>query len=242
MLEAKQLTKYYGPHLALDGLDLTIAPGEIFCLLGGNGAGKTTIIHLFMGFVRPSAGAAFVNGLEVHTRLDQVRRRVAYVPESVSLYPALTGYENLAFFSQLSGLDTCAPLEKWLDRVGLDQRARAQRVAGYSKGMRQKVGLAIALAKGARVLLLDEPLSGLDPEASNQLCGLLGGVAREGVSVLMATHDLFRAKRVADRMGIMSSGRLVTTLNTDAVALETLERAYFDHAGAARRAEITCGG
>ena len=119
MLEARQLTKYYGPHLALDALDLTIAPGEIFGLLGGNGAGKTTIIHLFMGFIRPTAGAAFVNGLEVHSRLEHVRRRVAYVPENVSLYPVLTGLENLAFFSQLAGLDKAAPLEPWLDRVGL---------------------------------------------------------------------------------------------------------------------------
>jgi len=231
MLKAKSLSKCFGGKCALDALDLEIAAGEIQCLLGANGAGKTTTINLFLGFLQPTSGAAYVNGLEVIKHTQAVRADLAYVPEQVNLYPVLTGLENLAYFTKLAGrqVSPTVCLESFLDRVGLDRRATDIRVERYSKGMRQKVGLAIALAKGAKALLLDEPLSGLDPQAANEFCALLRQIAAGGTAVLMATHDLFRAKEVGHRIGIMKGGRLVEDLAAPTLSHAQLERLYLDH-------------
>jgi ABC-2 type transport system ATP-binding protein len=231
MLKADKLTKRFGDRLVLDALDLSIGAGEIHCLLGANGAGKTTTIHLFLGFLEPTSGAAYVNGREVAKNTDAVRADLAYVPEQVCLYPMLTGVENLAYFTRLAGRDVgnVAHLRNLLDQVGLDRNAADIRVWQYSKGMRQKVGLAIALAKGARALLLDEPLSGLDPQAANEFCALLRRLAHGGTAALMATHDLFRAKEVGDRIGIMKTGRMVEHLAAADLTHAQLERIYLDH-------------
>ena len=231
MLQADKLSKRFGSRLALDNLDLSVGPGEIHCLLGANGAGKTTTIHLFLGFLEPSSGAAYVNGREVAGNLDAVRSDLAYVPERVNLYPTLTGLENLTYFARLAGrpVGEAAKQRELFDRVGLDRTAADLRVAQYSKGMRQKVGLAIALAKGARALLLDEPLSGLDPQAANEFSALLRRLADGGTAALMATHDLFRAKQVGDRIGIIKAGRLVEHRNAAELSHAQLERLYLDH-------------
>ena len=231
MLKAKQLSKRFGEAWALRALDLEIAVGEIHCLLGANGAGKTTIINLFLGFLEPTSGAAYVNGREVAMNMQAVRADLAYVPEQVNLYPLLTGLENLTYFTRLSGRkpDDAASLRIFFDRVGLDRHLADARVERYSKGMRQKVGLAIALAKGARALLLDEPLSGLDPKAANEFCSLVRRLAEEGAAVLMATHDLFRAKELATRIGIMKNGRLVENLAAAEMTYAQLERIYLSH-------------
>jgi ABC-2 type transport system ATP-binding protein len=231
MLKADKLTLRFGDQLALDALDLSIAAGEIHCLLGANGAGKTTTIHLFLGFLEPTSGAAHVNGREVAKNVMAARADLAYVPEQVHLYPTLTGLENLAYFTRLAGREVkrVADLREYFDRVGLDWRAASIRVGTYSKGMRQKVGLAVALAKGARALLLDEPLSGLDPQAANEFCALVRRLADGGAAVLMVTHDLFRAKEVGDRIGIMKAGRLVEHLDTADLSHAQLERIYIDH-------------
>ena len=231
MLKADKLSKCYGSRLALDHLDLSVGAGEIHCLLGANGAGKSTTIHLFLGFLEPTSGAAYVNGREVAANLAAVRADLAYVPEQVNLYPMLTGLENLVYFTRLAGhpVGRTAGLRDLFDQVGLDRTAADLRVAQYSKGMRQKVGLAIALAKGARALLLDEPLSGLDPQAANEFCVLLRRLADGGSAVLMATHDLFRAKQIGDRIGIMKAGRLVEHLDASEPSHAQLERIYLDH-------------
>lgn len=230
MLEARALTKRFGDMLALDALDLRVDSGEIFCLLGANGAGKTTTINLFLGFLEPTSGVAEVDGLEVGSNALEVKRRIAYIPEQVNLYPSLSGLENLAYFNALAGSERSDDeLLEVLDSVGLDRGAAQRRVGTYSKGMRQKVGIAIAIAKEAKALLLDEPTSGLDPKASNEFSGLLRELAGRGVAVLMATHDLFRAKEVGDRVGIMRAGRLVETLSTDSVAHQDLESLYLRH-------------
>lgn len=233
MLKADKLTRRFGEQLAVDALDLSVGAGEIHCLLGANGAGKTTTIHLFLGFLEPTSGAAHVNGREVAKNIEAVRADLAYVPEQVNLYPLLTGLENLAYFTRLAGREAgkAADLRGCLDRVGLDRRAVDTRVGGYSKGMRQRVGLAVALAKGARALLLDEPLSGLDPQAANEFCALLRRLAEGGTAALMVTHDLFRAKEVGDRIGIMKAGRMVEHLATAALTHTQLERIYLDHMG-----------
>lgn len=231
MLRAHNLSRRFGERWALQELDVQVAAGEIQCLLGANGAGKTTTINLFLGFLEPTAGSAWVNGKQVARDPHAARAELAYVPEQVSLYPTLTGLENLAYFTKLAGKATAdrARLTQFLDRVDLAPDAADMRVEHYSKGMRQKVGLAIALAKDARALLLDEPLSGLDPKAANEFCALLLKLAAGGIAVLMATHDLFRAKEVASRIGIMKSGRLLENLAAADVSHGQLERIYLDH-------------
>lgn len=230
MLEAKQLTKNFGSLKALDTLDLMIGPGDIICLLGANGAGKTTTINLFLGFLEPSSGGAFVNGLNVAEAPLETKKHLAYIPEQVALYPQLSGVENLDYFLRLSGVHKSrAQLVATLEEAGLDAKAANRRASSYSKGMRQKVGIAIALAKDAKALLLDEPLSGLDPSAANALCVSLRRLRDEGRAILMATHDVFRAKEIGTRIGIMKGGRLVDVLDAAALDASEIERIYLAH-------------
>ena len=231
MLEAIDLKKAYGDYEALKGLNLRVNGGDIYCLLGANGAGKTTTINLFLNFVTPTSGVARVNGIDVNTDPLQTKRYLAYIPEQVMLYGNLTGMENLEYFARLGGHDeySADDYRGFLRRVGLQEDAAGRRVKTYSKGMRQKVGVAIALAKQARALLLDEPTSGLDPKASNEFSELLVQLKSEGAAILMATHDLFRAKETGTRIGIMRGGQLVQELSTDEVSHADLERIYLEH-------------
>ena len=231
MLEAINLRKVYGAHEALQGLNLKVNAGDIYCLLGANGAGKTTTINLFLNFVDPTSGTATVNGIDVTQNPLETKRYLAYIPEQVMLYGNLTGIENLQYFARLGGHAgySAADYRSFLDRVGLQPNAANLRVRTYSKGMRQKVGVAIALAKQAKALLLDEPTSGLDPKASNEFSALLLQLRNDGAAILMATHDLFRAKETGNRIGIMKSGRLVQELSTDEVSHADVERIYLEH-------------
>lgn len=231
MLEASQLSKSYDGTVALDRLDLKIEPGEVFCLLGANGAGKTTTINLFLGFVEPTAGSARVKGMDVQQEPLATKRHLAYIPEQVMLYRNLSGLENLEYFTALAGKNgySRADFTRVLEDAGLPREAVTQRVSTYSKGMRQKVGIAIAIAKKAEALLLDEPSSGLDPKAANEFSTLLRRLADSGVAVLMATHDLFRAKETGSRVGIMKHGRLVASYGTRELGHAELERIYLEH-------------
>ena len=231
MLEAVELKKKYGDYEALKGLNLRVNGGDIYCLLGANGAGKTTTINLFLNFVAPTSGAARINGVDVAQNPLETKRFLAYIPEQVMLYGNLTGMENLEYFARLGGHAeySTADYQRFLARVGLQQDAADRRVKTYSKGMRQKVGVAIALAKQAKALLLDEPTSGLDPKASNEFSELLIQLKGDGAAILMATHDLFRAKETGTRIGIMRDGRLVQELSTDEVSHADVERIYLEH-------------
>jgi ABC-2 type transport system ATP-binding protein len=231
MLEALDLRKTYGGQEALRGLNLRVEPGDIYCLLGANGAGKTTTINLFLNFIEPTSGAARVNGLDVASHPVETKRHLAYIPEQVMLYGNLTGIENLEYFARLGSPEeyTREQLQEFLDRVGLQREAAQRRVGTYSKGMRQKIGVAIALAKNAKALLLDEPTSGLDPKASNEFSSLLLQLKSDGAAILMATHDLFRAKETGTRIGIMREGRLVREMTTDEASHADLERIYLEH-------------
>lgn len=230
MLEAHGLCKSFGSNVALHDLNLSVKAGEVVCLLGANGAGKTTTINLFLGFLKPDSGAVFVDDTNVTTDPFAARRRLAYIPESVALYPRLSGLENLQFFDRLAGNErTADELSMLLEEAGLPREMHDRRAAVYSKGMRQKVGIAIAMAREARALLLDEPLSGLDPSAANSLCGLIARMRDEGRAVLMATHDIFRAKEVGNRIGIMMHGRLVDELDGEAVDAREIEHIYLEH-------------
>ncbi len=230
MLEASNLSKDYGGHQALKDLSLIVKEGEVFCLLGANGAGKTTTINLFLNFIKPTTGEARINGVSVAEAPIQTKKYLAYIPENLILYPDLSGLENLSYFSALAGKSrTRDEMIDLLSRSGLQERAITQRVAGYSKGMRQKVGIAIALAKEAKALLLDEPTSGLDPKASNEFSALLKQLSADGVAVLMATHDLFRAQDTGSHIGIMKEGQLLENMSTSEVNLTELEKLYLHH-------------
>lgn len=229
MLEAKNLSKSFGAVNALDDLNLSVREGEILCLLGANGAGKTTTINLFLGFLEPSAGAALIDGVAAH-RDPGTKARLGYIPEQVALYPPLSGLENLDYFLRLAGVRAeQSELLQSLEAAGLERAAARRKAGTYSKGMRQKVGIAVALAKKAPVLLLDEPLSGLDPAAANGLCGALRQLRDKGRAILMATHDVFRAKEVGTRIGIMKGGRLVDQLEADTLDAHEIEQVYLSH-------------
>ena len=227
MLIAENLSKTYGDYKALNNLNLKLNKGEIFALLGQNGAGKSTTINIFLGFVKPTEGIAKINGISVIDHPEETKKFIAYIPETVLLYPNLTGVENLKFFSSLAGFNyDNEALTGFLSKAGLQADAHHNRLGGYSKGMRQKVGIAIAIAKKAKVLLLDEPTSGLDPKASNEFSEILKELASEGTTIFMATHDIFRAKEVADRIGIMKRGNLISEINADEISANELEKLY----------------
>jgi ABC-2 type transport system ATP-binding protein len=231
MLTLEALTKRFpgAAAPAVDNLTLTVAPGELFALLGPNGAGKTTTINCLLGFLTPDSGRALIDGLDVVAQPLETKRRLAYIPEQVNLYGYFSGVENLAYFSELAGHRYAdAELRRFLADAGLQTAAHDQRVSGYSKGMRQKVGIAIALAKQAKALLLDEPTSGLDPSASHEFSQLLRKLRERDVAILMATHDLFRAKEDATRVGIMRHGKLAHILTATELRHTDLEKLYLE--------------
>ena len=237
-LEARELCKRFGANTALDDFNLTVSEGEVVCLLGANGAGKTTTINLFLGFLQPDHGEALVCGIDVAEAPFEARTKLAYLPESVALYPKLTGLENLAFFDQLAGQErSTEELARLLVAAGLPREAHDRRSATYSKGMRQKVGIAIATARQARALLLDEPLSGLDPSAASSLGKQIRTLRDDGCAVLMATHDIFRAKEIGDRLGIMMNGTLVNLLDAASLDAHEIEQLYLEHLREANAAD-----
>ena len=240
MLEARDLTKSFGDVRALSALNVRIGAGEALCLLGANGAGKTTTINLFLAFLEPTSGSALVNGQDVQRDPIGSKRHLAYIPEQVALYPSLTGLENLEFLAELSGHREYGAddLLRFLERAGLDALAALRRVAEYSKGMRQKVAIAAALARRAGAFLLDEPLSGLDPKAANEFTEVLGGLRSDGAAILLATHDIFRARELGTTIGIMKSGELVEQLDPASVTAAELEKIYLAH----MRGVSTAGG
>ncbi len=230
MLQAINLTKSYGAFTALDNLNLSVQAGNIFCLLGANGAGKSTTINLFLNFIEPTEGQATIDTLDVSQHPKKTKQLLSYIPENLRLYPNLTGLENLEFFCRLGGKRHANDqLEELLIQSGLQTDFIHQRVSNYSKGMRQKVGIALARARQAKVLLLDEPTSGLDPKASNEFSELLLDMKEKGVTTLMATHDLFRAKDTGTHIGIMKEGVLVEQFATEEVSFQDLEQLYLKH-------------
>ncbi len=211
-VEARGLTKRYGDLVAVDHLDLTLHRGEIFGLLGPNGAGKTTTILMLLGLSEPSAGTVRVLGLDPTRQALEVKRRVGYVPDDVGFYGALTGRENLRYTARLNGLRGRAAedrIAELLHDVGLEDAADA-RVETYSRGMRQRLGIADALLKDPEVAILDEPTVGIDPEGVAEILELIASLARDrGATVLLSSHLLHQVQSVCDRVGIFVGGRMV---------------------------------
>lgn len=200
----------YGAHRVLDGLSLAVPAGSITALLGGNGAGKSTTLSALLGFVRAQSGRIAICGIDPGAEADRARRHIAYLPENVALYEHLSAVENADYLLALSGeRQDRDSITTAFTAAGLQERAWDQRLGGFSKGMRQKVAIAVALLREVPVLLLDEPTSGLDPRATADFNALLGAVRERGTAVLMVTHDLLSAADVADRIGFLEAGRIV---------------------------------
>lgn len=194
----------------LHDISFSVGQGEVFALLGGNGAGKSTTLLTLLGFVPSKSGSADVLGHDVDSDISQVREKVAYLPEAAKLYDHLSAYENLDYLLSLAKKSfSRAELDKALDTVALQAEARSQLMSTYSKGMRQKVAIALAILRDTPVLFMDEPTSGLDPVAIDDFNRLVTELAGQGRTVLMVTHDVYGACQVADRIGLLRQGQLV---------------------------------
>lgn len=221
MIQLKNIQKSFQGMNALKNLSLEIKEGETYGLLGPNGAGKSTTLNLLLGFLKPDSGSIYIGK-------DQTKT-IGYIPENVNLYPYLSGIENLDYFCKLAGLKySTKQLEEFLSECGLQMEAQRLTTQNYSKGMRQKVGIAIAYSKKAKVYLLDEPASGLDPSASNELGILLKKLAAEGATILMASHDIFRVRETCNRIGILKHGELVKEMHAHEVTSKELESIYLN--------------
>ncbi len=205
MLSLSSLTRRFGGRTALDAVDLVLEPGERVALLGHNGAGKTTLMKLVLGLDTPTAGRIEIAGQPPGSAV--ARALTAYLPENVSFHPALTGREQLRHFLRLRGADP-AGADGLLDKVGLAEAAR-RRIGTYSKGMRQRVGLAQALIGRPRLMILDEPTSGLDPVSRRDFYALLDDLAAHGTAILLSSHALSEVEARTDRIVVLSRGRKV---------------------------------
>lgn len=226
----------YGASPVLDGITLQVASGEVFAILGGNGAGKSTLLQLMLGLLRPQSGRVSVLGHDPARDPEPVRRGLAFVPESAAVYPHLTGIENLRYFLDLAGLrrDDEA-IGAALARAGLQASAWHRRAGGYSKGMRQKLVLALAELRDVRLVLMDEPGSGLDPDADAQLATRIAAMRADGRGVVLVSHDPQAVAALADRFVFLAGGRVVRSgAGTDSALQDAASlRALYVPAGAA---------
>jgi ABC-2 type transport system ATP-binding protein len=232
MIEAADLSKRYpNGKLALDSLSFKVSPGEICCLLGTAGAGKTTIIDLFLGFTEPTAGKALIDGIEVGENPSVVRRWVAYMGSEMGFYGELTARRNLEFFDRVGGgpWRRRSEYDRALREVGLPETAFGRRVRSFDAGFRQKLGVAAALLKGAPALLVDGPLAGLDAKSAADLVGLLDFLRTQGRAILFATQDLFWAHQLADRVVLLQEGRQVLSRSREELKKEDLDQLYLDY-------------
>ncbi len=215
-LKADNLNVVRGTKTVLSRVSFEVKQGEVFALLGGNGAGKSTTLLTFMGLLQANSGTAEVLGKSVAQDPKAVRSKIAYLPESTALYEHLNAWENLTYFLSLSKeRPERETLTDALDIVSLPMESRDQPLKSYSKGMRQKVAIALALLRDTPVLLLDEPTSGLDPAAVEDFHFVIERLSDKGVTIMMVTHDLYGACQVADRVGLLRAGELVDVFEAD---------------------------
>jgi len=228
LLEIVDLVKRYEDGvLALDGLNLKVARGEIYVMLGPNGAGKTTTVNLIFNFIQPTSGTIKVKGIDAVRDPLGARRHAAFVSEDVRLYDNFTPRQNLDFFARLQGKRRRPEeYDRILNEMGLPEDSFRRRVKDFSKGMRQRLGIAVAILKDAELVVLDEPTSGLDPKGAREFLALLRKLRSDGKTIFMTTHDIFRARQIADRVGIMSYGRLVGEMARPELEGVDLEEIY----------------
>ena len=237
MLVAQNLSVERSRQRVLKNISFRVEQGEVHALLGGNGAGKSTTLLTFLGFLTPASGSAQVQGQESSENVSAARQAIAYLPESASLYGHLNAYENLRYFLSLAEADTNPQaLDQALDRVALQAEAREKPMQTYSKGMRQKVAIALAILRQAPILLLDEPTAGLDPAAIDDFNRLVRDLATSDRTILLVTHDVYGACHVADRIHLLHKGELVGTFDRpsgmDRIDTEVVHAAFATHAAA----------
>jgi ABC-2 type transport system ATP-binding protein len=228
VIETHDLTKKYGNFTAVDRLDLSVRAGEIFGLLGPNGAGKTTPILMLLGLTEPTSGNVRVLGMDPARRPLSVKARVGYMPDLIGFYDELTAVENLAYTAKLNGIprgDLNSRIREALDRVGLSQVAN-QRVETYSRGMRQRLGVADVLLKRPQLIIMDEPTQGLDPEGAREFLKIILSLKDEGITILLASHLLHQVQATCDRVGLFREGRMVLVGSVPELARQVLGGAY----------------
>ena len=227
VIVARGVRKHYGPIHAVDGVDLEIRSGELFGLIGHNGAGKSTMFKMMLGLIPQTAGEIRIDGAPVPgSDFRTVRRKVGYLPENVVLYDNLTGIETLDFFAKLKGVPSTQN-GALLERVGLSHAGR-RRVREYSKGMRQRLGFAQALLGKPRILFLDEPTTGLDPEAIRGFYAILRQLKSEGVTMVITSHILAEIQERVDRLSIMAAGKVQATGTVQALREQMDLQLWFD--------------
>jgi len=212
VIQIEELTKRYGAQTAVDCLSLTVTAGEIFGFLGPNGAGKTTTMLMLLGLTEPTSGKARVCGYDPARDTIAVKKMIGYLPENVGFYDDMDARQNIRFIARLNGISDAVSgprIGKLLDEVGLSSEA-GKKVGAYSKGMRQRLGIAEVLIKGPKVIFLDEPTVGLDPDGTNRMLDLIQGLSRERkITIFFSSHLLEQVQRISDRIGIMIKGKLV---------------------------------
>ena len=212
IITIRGLTKRYADITAVDDLTLEIPKGEVFGLLGPNGAGKTTTTLMLLGLSEPTSGEAFVDGVNCTRDPIRVKRNVGYLPDNVGFYPDMTGRENLRLTGRMNGLRGTAleeRIDQLLERVGMTEAAD-RKTGTYSKGMRQRLGIADILVKDPEVLIMDEPTNGIDPKGMRELMTLIRSLAeRENKTILISSHQLYQIQQICDRVGIFVKGRLI---------------------------------
>lgn len=226
LLSVQRLSKQFGVHWALREVSFDVGAGDVVTLFGPNGAGKTTLVRLVATLGKPTSGVIVLDGRPLKASAASVRQGIGFVSHQPLLYPDLTAHENLTFFARLYGLTESRPrIDALLGRVGLAHRADDP-VRQYSRGMQQRLSLARALLHDPRLLLLDEPYTGLDPAAMDWLTGMLAELKRQGHTILMTSHDLDRGVAVANRVAILASGRLAYAADCASLAPGELAAAY----------------
>jgi ABC-2 type transport system ATP-binding protein len=240
VIEAKSLTKIYGSTVAVDHISFTVGRGEIFGLLGPNGAGKTTTILMLLGLTDISSGEVSVLGFNPARQPLSVKRRVGYMPDAVGFYEQMTAADNLRYTARLIGFNATEREKRIADalrRVGLAEFAD-NHVGTFSRGMRQRLGLAEILMKGAQIAILDEPTTGLDPHATAELLAMIRGFKTEGVSVLLCSHLLERVQSVCDRVALFSGGRIALMGSVAELGCQVLGGGYVVDIEADAAAEV----
>ena len=212
MIRISGLTKVYGQKTAVDHLSLQVSKGEVFGLLGPNGAGKTTTILMLLGLTEPTEGSASIDGIDCTREAMKAKHITGYLPDNVGFYPDMTGRENLLFTGRLNGLsreEAETRIEKLLEKVGMTEAAD-QKTATYSRGMKQRLGIADVLMKDPKVIIMDEPTLGLDPEGMKAFLQLIRQLAVEdGRTILISSHQLYQIQQVCDRVGIFVEGKMI---------------------------------
>jgi len=228
-VETQDLTKRYDGVTVVDRLNLHVMENEVFGLLGPNGAGKTTTILMLLGLTEPASGNARVFGFNPTREPLKVKRLVGYLPEKVGFYDNLTARENLRFIAELNNLDYAEAnrrIDEVIKMVGLDDKENLT-VGKYSRGMKQRLGVADVLVKKPKLVFFDEPTAGLDPEGINQLLDLIAGLPQMGTTVVLSSHQLYQVQRVCHNIGILSKGKMVIEGSIDELGREALAGGHY---------------